>query len=103
MIAPAIAQAATPHGLTTPLTAMSDAVTRAISPGSGMPRDSMPMIRPTTAYTAVGGMPSIQASMCKASTSVAGAGRARLPVEPRARPVICHPMAAVRPRPLRAA
>ncbi len=49
MIAPRIAQIAIHHGLTTPREASSAAETSAISPGSGMPRLSRPMISATRA------------------------------------------------------
>ncbi len=98
MIAPAIAQTATQTGLTTPREASRAAETRAISPGSGMPSDSSPMISATRAYTAPGGTPSIQASMCsKASTSVAG--RDPRQARPGPVPVPCGSRAGLDSRP----
>ena len=60
MIAPIVAAAPTHTGLMSRVCrdASSAALTSAISPGSGMPRLSIPMIRPTTTYTASGGMDS---------------------------------------------
>lgn len=49
MMAPATAQSATRAGFTVPFEASTPAAIRAISPGNGIPRLSMPMISPTSA------------------------------------------------------
>src|SRR5437879_6501700 len=58
MIAPVVAATPTHTGLMSRVLrdASSAALTRAISPGSGMPRLSRPMIPPTIRYTAIGGI-----------------------------------------------
>ena len=48
MIAPALAATATHHTLVDPVAASNEAATRAISPGSGMPRLSIPTTAKTT-------------------------------------------------------
>ena len=64
-MAPRAAAAATPTGLMSTLwrDASSAALTRAISPGSGMPRLSIPMTAATTRYAAIGGIVCRIASM----------------------------------------
>src|SRR5690242_21166191 len=58
MMAPIVAEAPTATGSMSRVwrDASSAALTSAISPGSGMPRLSRPMIPPTTRYTAIGGI-----------------------------------------------
>src|SRR5262249_50168904 len=58
MMAPIVAAAPTATGLMSSVCreASSAALTSAISPGSGIPRLSMPMTAPTTRYTASGGI-----------------------------------------------
>ena len=47
-IAPVLAAMATHHTLVTPFAASKEALIRVISPGTGMPRLSIPMTPPTT-------------------------------------------------------
>src|SRR5688500_10685071 len=63
-MAPALAHTPIHNGLRwSCCDAISEAVTRTLSPGNGMPSDSKPITRPTITYTSRGGMASSHCSI----------------------------------------